>query len=168
MAVARRRRRRVSTLPSLGRRGEGWVVIQFLLLALVAVAGALGPAWDGMARTVTTVAGAALLAMGGTLAVKGLFDLRDALTPLPHPRDGSELVETGTYALVRHPIYGGLVLGATGYGLVTASPAAILGAIALLVFFRLKSAREEQWLAARYATYEAYRSRTRRLIPFVY
>lgn len=158
----------MSSLPSLGPRGEGWVVIQFVLLVLVALAGTLGPAWDGVARIVTAIAGAVLLATGGILATRGLLDLRDALTPLPHPRDGSELIETGAYALVRHPIYGGLVLGAAGYGLVTASPAAILGAIVLLAFFRLKSEREEAWLAARYATYDAYRARTRRLIPFVY
>lgn len=158
----------MSTLPSLGPRGEGWVAIQVVLLGLVVIAGTLGPAWEGMARIATTIAGAILLAAGGILAGKGLLDLRDALTPLPHPRDGSELIETGTYSLVRHPIYGGLVLGAAGYGLVTASPAAVIGAIVLLGFFRLKSAREEQWLAARYATYEAYRARTRRLIPFIY
>ena len=104
----------MTRLPSLGPRGEGWVVIQFVLLGLIAWAGTLGPAWDGTARTVTTIAGAALLAAGGILAAKGLLDLRDALTPLPHPRDGAELVDTGSYALVRHPIYGGLVLGALG------------------------------------------------------
>lgn len=168
MASLGSRRNGVSTLPSLGPRGEGWVVLQFVLLGLVALAGTLGPAWDGTARVVTTLAGAILLAAGGVLAARGLLDLRDALTPLPHPRDGSELVETGTYALVRHPIYGGIVLGAAGYGLVTASPAALLGAIVLLAFFRLKSAREEAWLAARYATYEAYRARTRRMIPYIY
>lgn len=158
----------MSTLPSLGPRGEGWVVIQFVLLGLVAVAGTLGPAWDGAARIVTTLAGAILLATGSILAARGLVDLREALTPLPHPRDGAALIETGAYALVRHPIYGGIVLGATGYALLTASPAAILGTLVLLAFFRLKSAREEAWLAARCATYEAYRARTRRLIPYVY
>jgi protein-S-isoprenylcysteine O-methyltransferase Ste14 len=158
----------VTTLPSLGPRGEGWVVIQLVLLGLVALAGTLGPAWDGSVRTVTTIAGAMLLVLGGILAGKGLIDLREALTPLPHPRAGSELIETGTYALVRHPIYGGLVIGAIGFGLVTASPAAIAGAFVLLAFFRLKSAREEHWLAERYPGYEAYRARTRRMLPYLY
>ena len=38
----------------------------------------------------------------------------------------------------------------------------------LLGFFRLKSAREELWLEARYPGYAAYRARTRRLVPFIY
>jgi protein-S-isoprenylcysteine O-methyltransferase Ste14 len=158
----------VSRLPALGPRGEGWVILQFVLLALVAVAGAAGPAWDGAARMVTTALGAVLMALGLVLAFRGIVDLREALTPLPHPRDGASLVDTGSYRLVRHPIYGGIVIGATGYGLVTASPLAIVGAAALLGFFRLKSAREEVWLEQRYPGYPAYRLRTRRMIPFLY
>jgi protein-S-isoprenylcysteine O-methyltransferase Ste14 len=158
----------MTRLPSLGPRGEGWVVIQFVLLALVGVSGLAGPAWDGSARLVTSVLGATLVAIGLVLSARGLTDLRDALTPLPHPRDGASLVDTGTYRLVRHPIYGGIVIGATGYGLVMAAPLALAGAGVLLLFFRLKSGREEVWLAERYPGYPAYRARTRRMIPFVY
>jgi protein-S-isoprenylcysteine O-methyltransferase Ste14 len=158
----------MSRLPALGPRGEGWVVLQAVLLALVAVAGLAGPAWDGTARLVTSLLGAALLAAGLLLAFRGLVDLREALTPLPHPRAGASLVDTGSYRLVRHPIYGGIVLGAAGYGLVTASPLALVGAAALLGFFRLKSGREEMWLEQRYPGYPAYRTRTRRMIPFLY
>ncbi len=91
----------------------------------------------------------------------------DALTPLPYPRDGAGLVETGVYARVRHPIYGGLVLAAFGWGLLAASPVAIALAAVLLGFFELKSRREEVWLAERFPGYPAYRERTRRLIPWI-
>lgn len=158
----------MSRLPALGPRGEGWVVIQFVLLAGVGATGLAGPAWDGAARIVTNVAGAGLLAAGLVLALRGLVDLRDALTPLPHPRDGASLVDTGSYALVRHPIYGGIIVGAAGYGLLMASPPALVGAAVLLGFFRLKSGREEAWLEQRYPDYAAYRTRTRRLLPFLY
>jgi protein-S-isoprenylcysteine O-methyltransferase Ste14 len=158
----------VSRLPALGPRGEGWVVLQFVLLALVAVAGATGPAWEGAARLLTSAVGAVFMALGLGLAFRGLVDLREALTPLPHPRDGASLVDTGSYRLVRHPIYGGIVLGAAGYGLLTASPLALVGAAVLLGFFRLKSGREEVWLEQRYPGYPEYRRRTRRMIPLVY
>jgi protein-S-isoprenylcysteine O-methyltransferase Ste14 len=157
----------VTRLPALGPRGEGWVVLQFVVLGLVGLAGTVGPAWDGPARTAGTVAGIALLGAGGLLALRGLFDLRAALTPLPHPRAGAKLVDTGAYRLARHPIYGGLVLGAAGFGLVTASPLALAGSAALLGFFRLKSEREEAWLEAHYPGYPAYRARTRRMVPWV-
>ena len=158
----------MSRLPALGPRGEGWVVLQVGLFAAVLVAGLAGPMVDGVARGVIAVIGATLAAIGGFLAARGLLDLDAALTPLPHPRDGVELVEHGSYRLVRHPIYGGIVIGATGYALLTASVVALAGGAVLLGFFRLKSGREEAWLRERYPGYEAYAARTKRMIPFLY
>ena len=157
----------MNRLPPLGPRGEGWVVIQFVLLGTIAVAGLLGPAWDGVARLATSVVGFGLLATGLVLAIRGLRDLSDALTPLPYPRADAELVETGVYAHARHPIYGGLILGALGWGSLAASPPAVGLAAVLFGFFQLKSRREEMWLVQRFAGYPAYRERTRRLIPWI-
>jgi protein-S-isoprenylcysteine O-methyltransferase Ste14 len=109
-----------------------------------------------------------LLGAGGLFALRGLVDLRENLTPFPRPLPGARLVDTGAYRLARHPIYGGLILGALGWGLLAASPAAIVGAGVLAGFLDLKSRREEIWLADQFAGYPAYRSRTRRLIPWVY
>ncbi len=158
----------MSQLPSLGPRGEGWVAIQGVLLALVALGGLAGPAWSGTGREAAGVAGGVLMLAGGILASRGLFDLRSALTALPHPRDDASMVASGAYRFVRHPIYGGIVAGAAGYGLVAASPFAIVGAAVLLGFFRLKSSKEEAWLEARYPDYPAYRARTRRMLPWLY
>jgi protein-S-isoprenylcysteine O-methyltransferase Ste14 len=155
-------------LPALGRRGEGWVLVQVVLLATILIAGALGPAWSGSPRVATLVVGVVLAMAGLFLAARGVLDLNDNLTPFPKPIPDGRLIDTGAYALVRHPIYGGLITGALGWGLATASPAAILGAGLLLGFFDLKSRREEIWLAERYHEYGAYRTRTRRLLPWIY
>lgn len=157
----------MSRLPSLGSRGEGWVAIQAVLLVLVGVAGLLGPAWQGIPRAVTVVAGAGLIAAGLAFAVLGIRELREAMTPMPYPREEAALVQSGVYGLVRHPVYSGLVVGAFGWGLVSASPAALAAAVILLAFFELKSRREEAWLAERFPDYAAYRSRTPRLVPRV-
>jgi len=158
----------MSRLPSLGPRGEGWVVLQGILLVAIAACGLLPPAWAGPVRVATSAAGAVLAALGTLLALGGIRDLRENLTPLPRPRDDAALVETGAYRLARHPIYGGLILASLGWGLLIAVPAAIALAIGLLAFFDLKSRREEAWLVDRFPGYPAYRGRTRRLIPFVY
>jgi protein-S-isoprenylcysteine O-methyltransferase Ste14 len=38
----------------------------------------------------------------------------------------------------------------------------------LLVFFDIKSRREEAWLLARFPAYRDYRRRVRKLMPFIY
>lgn len=159
----------MSRLPSLGPRGEGWVAIQVVLLVAVVAGGVwYGPDWSGPLRFVGILAGIAGIAAGCILVVRGSFDLRAALTPLPHPRDDAQLVESGVYALARHPIYGGLILAALGWSWVQASLPALVGAVVLAGFFALKSSREEAWLVERYPGYPAYRTRTRRFIPWIY
>jgi protein-S-isoprenylcysteine O-methyltransferase Ste14 len=158
----------MSSLPSLGPRGEGWVVIQGVILVAILLAG-LAEAQAPGGWAAVAVVGVALVLVGGGLAALGVVGLGRSLTALPHPRDGSELVSSGVYGLVRHPIYGGLVIAALGYGLAVHAPVtAIVGSAVLLGFFRLKSAREEAWLERRYPEYEAYRARTRRMLPFLY
>jgi protein-S-isoprenylcysteine O-methyltransferase Ste14 len=155
-------------LPDLGRRGEGWFLLQLVFFGAIAVSGFTGPAWSGWLLAAGIALGGVLVSCGGILALRGVLDLRENLTPFPKPLDNAQLVETGAYRLVRHPIYGGLILGALGWGLVRAAPLALLGAVALAVFFDLKSRREEIWLTERYREYPAYRNRTRRLLPWIY
>jgi protein-S-isoprenylcysteine O-methyltransferase Ste14 len=155
-------------LPSLGPRGEGWVAVQLVLLALIGVAGwRLGPDWSGTLRSISVVVGIVLMLAGGVEAALGMRHLGDALTPLPRPRDDAELVETGVYRLVRHPIYGGLIVASLGWGLVNASVVALALSGVLAAFFLLKSTREELWLTGHFPGYAAYRARTRRFIPWI-
>jgi len=155
-------------LPSLGPRGEGWVALQVVGFVVVGGAGLLGPAWGDPWRAVGVVAGAGLVLAGIVVAVAGVVGLRENLTAVPRPVEGGRLIDSGAYGLVRHPIYTGIVAAAIGWGLGTASPAALVAAALLGVFFDLKARREEAWLLAAYPGYAAYRERVRKLVPFIY
>jgi protein-S-isoprenylcysteine O-methyltransferase Ste14 len=159
---------RPSRLPDLGPRGEGWVAIQVALFALLALAGTVGPAWDDPWRTAGRVAAALLVGAGLVVVALGLVGLRENLTAVPRPVEGGRLIDSGVYGLVRHPIYSGILTAALGWGLATASPAALLVAVLLACFFDLKARREEAWLLAAYPAYAAYRARVRKLVPFIY
>lgn len=145
------------------------MALQFALLAAVALAGLLtGGAWDGTLAAISGLIGLALMIAGAALSGRGLMDLGQNLTPLPYPREDARLVESGVYAWVRHPMYSGLAGTAVGWGLVSASPLALILAGAVVVFFDLKARREEAWLVQRYPDYRGYMARSRRLIPWVY
>ncbi len=128
------------------------------------------PGLLGPAQAAADITGLALLIAGGLLAISAtvLLQHHDALTAVPHPREGARLVAIGAYRLARHPIYGGLILAGFGWSLVRGSGLALAGAIVLLVFFDLKRRREEVWLSERFPGYAAYAAGTRRLIPWIY
>ena len=154
-------------VPDLGRRGEGWVALQAVLFVAVIATGSAGPFWAGPARAIGALAGLALIAAGVAL-IAGVVGLRRQLTAFPRPVADGELIEGGAFGLVRHPMYGGLVLLAVGWGLLTASVPTLLCALVLALFFDLKSRREEAWLGEVFPTYAEYRRRTPRLIPWIY
>ena len=162
---------RESRLPSLGARGEGWVLGQGLLLLAIGGfgipgLGALPPdAGVGWARVLLGLA-----VMAGGLLVGGLAlrDLGASLTALPHPRPGARFVGTGIYGVIRHPMYAALTATSLGWVLVTASVPAAAATAMLAAWLDLKSRREEEWLRGHYPEYEGYRRRTHRFIPGAY
>jgi len=82
-------------------------------------------------------------------------------------REGHELVTTGPYAYVRHPIYSGVLL--TMLGTALAIGAGWFIALGLCGAYFIWSARtEERDMTERFPeTYPAYRRRTRMLIPYL-
>ena len=97
-----------------------------------------------------------------------IFRLGSNLTAVPYSKEEGTLIETGPYRLVRHPIYCGIILIAFGWALLVHGWLTLGYAFIMLVFFDIKSRREEKWLKAKYPGYEAYQKRVRKLIPFVY
>jgi protein-S-isoprenylcysteine O-methyltransferase Ste14 len=154
-----------------GSRGEWFVVVQLGLIGLVffgprTVFGQ--PAWGFPFPHACSVLGGVMMVVGAVLLAFGLVGLGRNLTPLPYPKDGATLVDTGAYGLVRHPMYGGGVLLGLGWALYVYGWLTLAYVIALFVFLDVKSRREEKWLAERFPKYSAYQQRVRKLIPFVY
>ena len=154
-----------------GKRGEWYVVIQAALVALI-VFGPRSlpalPAWPDALRWPALLAGAALVLAGALLVFFAAYSLGSNLTPLPHPKDDARLVETGAYRLVRHPMYGGIILLLYGWGLMAQSWLILAYATVVFIFLDLKSRREERWLKKKFPRYHEYCKRVRKLIPFLY
>ena len=78
-----------------------------------------------------------------------------------------ELVTSGPYRFVRHPIYSGLLLAVLGTILVTNLIGLIILPILGAFFFHSALVEEKNLTAAFPAAYPGYQARTKRLIPFV-
>lgn len=83
-------------------------------------------------------------------------------------KEGHELVRTGPYALVRHPIYAGFLVAVLGTALVIGEVRALLAFAIAFVAWDEKTRREERFLADRFnGEYADYRRSVKRLIPFI-
>ncbi len=147
------------------QRGGWWVVAQFVLFGLLAVAWL---SWSDDWGVAATGAGILLTGLGAVQGLWGVAALGGNLTPYPSPKTHAELIERGPYRVVRHPIYGGLVMGAAGLSLVDGNAGGLTFTLGLLILFLGKSEFEEERLLARFPAYAAYRRRvSSRLIPWV-
>jgi protein-S-isoprenylcysteine O-methyltransferase Ste14 len=113
------------------------------------------------------VTGAVLILAGLTLAIWARVHLgRNWGMPMTLKAD-PELVTSGPYGVVRHPIYSGLLLAMLGTALAT-NLLGLIVVVILLGYFAYAASVEERNMAAAFPdAYPAYRSRTKMLIPFV-
>ena len=157
-----------SGLPELGSRGEGWVALQVVLLAAMAAAGLRGRRWPASTRAVRQIVAVPMVLFGLYLFGGGAGGLGRQLTPFPKPVEDASLKREGAYGLARHPIYGGVLLLALSWALLT-SPTVLPPWAVATVFLEAKRRREEAWLAEEHADYEDYKQDVRhRLVPYVW
>lgn len=150
----------------MGRRGEQWVIAQAALLILFFVVPRIGPAWPK--PDVFRFIGSALAIGGILLLAWSALNLGRSLTPFPRPLPEGRFVTTGAYRFLRHPIYFAVLVGCLGLALATWNPLRVMLTVALLVFFDLKASREESWLQEQYPEYASYKTRVKKLIPWIY
>lgn len=152
-----------------GPRGEWYVVAQVLLFMLIlwGPRDVPGLNWP-ISGAVSSSAGIVLMALGLGLSVAAALNLGSNLTPLPHPKDDASFVASGPYRVVRHPMYGSVILLALGWAFHVEGLLTVVYALLTVLFFDIKTRREEAWLIQRFPEYAAYRRRVRKLIPFIY
>jgi protein-S-isoprenylcysteine O-methyltransferase Ste14 len=112
--------------------------------------------------------GLVLFALGLAFAVWARMHIgRNWGTPMTQ-KDDPELVTSGPYHLVRHPIYSGILVA--GVGTAVALSWLWLTAVGLAAVYFLYSATvEERYLTERFPdTYPVYRRSTKMLVPFVF
>jgi protein-S-isoprenylcysteine O-methyltransferase Ste14 len=83
-------------------------------------------------------------------------------------KEGHRIVESGPYALVRHPIYTGIITAILASAAARARATSLAGAALLVIGFWLKARAEEKFLAEQLGqeAYAAYRRRVPMLAPF--
>ncbi len=78
------------------------------------------------------------------------------------------VVDTGPYAIVRHPIYTGIILACAATAAQLGTALAVAGVLVLSVGFWIKARLEERFLRGQLeeGAYDAYRQKVPMLVPF--
>jgi protein-S-isoprenylcysteine O-methyltransferase Ste14 len=84
-------------------------------------------------------------------------------------KEDHQVIDTGPYGLVRHPIYTGLIAGMLVTGIAVGTVTAILGAVLISLGMWQKARLEEVFLMTELdaEAYGRYRRRTPMLVPFL-
>jgi protein-S-isoprenylcysteine O-methyltransferase Ste14 len=141
---------------------NGLTALSVLILVRVFRGGSLA-----VTSPVLGAMGAVVFALGIAISVWARIQLgRNWGMPMTEKAE-PELVTSGPYHLVRHPIYSGLLLGLLGTALVT-NLLGLLITIILGGYFYYCAFVEEKNLTATFPTaYPAYQASTKMLIPFI-
>jgi len=106
-----------------------------------------------------------LIGVAGLLAAWALRHLGSGLTPLPLPNGSVDLITSGPYRWMRHPIYTAVMVGMSGIALRTRSWVPLALTAALVAFLGLKARWEERHLETGFPGYAEYAKTTARFVP---
>ena len=139
--------------------------------ALIAIpifgAGPLGWHWLPRVRFVFLL-GAAMLAASLVVAVWARRHLGQYWSGTIAVKKAHQLIQSGPYSFVRHPIYTGFVGGMIGTAIALGELRGVLAVFVLLIAYLRKIRIEEKWLVESLGqSYVDYQKKVKSLIPFV-
>jgi len=112
--------------------------------------------------------GSILTSMGIGLAIWARYHLAEYWSARITIKEDHQLIRTGPYARLRHPIYSGIILAMIGTT-IAVSLYWLVAVVLLGTYFIYSAAMEERYMAGRFPdTYPRYKQSTKMLIPFIF
>jgi len=167
----------VGTKKRLWGKGDLWFEVWFrvALIALAVVLSTHPNLWRPIVygrliapTEISLAAGIAICALGLVFAIWARVQLGANWGPPMTVRENPELVTSGPYSLVRHPIYTGVLAAQLGSALASGNVWLLLLATCL-PYLIYSATKEEKLMTEQFPDqYPEYKSRTNMLIPFVW
>ncbi|OKH37050.1 hypothetical protein NIES2119_14615 [[Phormidium ambiguum] IAM M-71] len=155
-----------------GNKGEYWFFLQALLIIVFPFLPVYRPTWLEINSSNLLYLYWSVSAFLGLIALifisKGLIDLGKQLTPLPYPKENGELVQTGMYSFVRHPLYSGLIFSTLSWAIFQMSLSHLFAVLIIFIVLNAKARKEETWLSDKFPEYSDYQQKVKKLIPWLY
>ena len=112
--------------------------------------------------------GVAMTAAGVGLAIWARHSLAGNWSGAVTLKQGHELIRSGPYSRIRHPIYSGIQLALLGTALAVGQWRGLIAWVVVATAHMLKAGKEERWLASEFGTaFAEHRRRTGMFLPRV-
>lgn len=146
--------------------GRIWFAFQGVIALALFVAPVFSHAhWNPALRSL----GLVIAAFGILLLIRSYRVLGSSHSPWTTPLEGANLVRSGPYRVVRHPVYAAYILIGLGLEVMFASPVGLMVVAVECVYYDRRTREEERWLLEEYPDYADYRERVPgRLLPRVH
>lgn len=114
-------------------------------------------------------AGLLIECTGIFLALLAIYVIKiDNFNITPNVKENSELITSGPYRIIRHPMYLAQLIAVLPLVIDYFSWPRFIAFLILLIILLVKIEYEEKLLIAHFPNYMAYKVRTSKLIPFIY
>jgi protein-S-isoprenylcysteine O-methyltransferase Ste14 len=146
----------------VGAMGGGWLVAQIFLVGSIFLGIPPLVQWMlALSGILSTIAGFYFL-------LHALLDLGELTTSFVNPTKTSVVVDNGVYRLVRHPMYGGLLMICAGVSIILGSVNKLLLTLVLAWVLNAAADIEEEQLLRRHGElYVSYMSGKKKFIPLL-
>lgn len=112
--------------------------------------------------------GLILSLIGGIIACWARYQLGKNWSLSVQQKEKHELIRTGLYKKVRHPIYSGLLLLFTGTAIIVGDYRSIVATVIVFLSFWFKLKKEERLLFETFGEkYKLYKKETHAIIPYI-
>ncbi len=136
------------------------VLVQFICLIFIAISAPV---------ISNNIAGLLVESMGIFLAVHAIYIVKIRnVNVTPTVKQGSELITSGPYRIIRHPMYIAQLIAVLPLVIDYFSWYRLAAIVILLIILLVKIGYEEKQLIAHFPEYAEYMKRTSRMIPAIY
>jgi protein-S-isoprenylcysteine O-methyltransferase Ste14 len=150
-------------------KAQGLVLIQLILFAVIGGTAVLIPSHKSSEQWIV---GGGLVLVGLLIGLYAITEHgrvnRGGPSALPTPNQQADLITSGLYKRIRHPIYTGVLMVALGITIWHGHFIILTASILLVGLLTYKSLYEEELLRAQYPQYQEYMQSTGRFLPKIF
>jgi protein-S-isoprenylcysteine O-methyltransferase Ste14 len=113
--------------------------------------------------------GTVLTVAGVVVAIWSRFYIGRNWSATVTVKEGHELIRSGPYSAVRHPIYSGFLLALLGTAIYMGQVRGLVAVGLAMIVWKIKSLREESFMQSEFGEqYVQYRRHVKGLVPFIW